>query len=380
MKWISRLLALCLLGVAGTLSAQDTSAPPLEFKQTDGSGTPRYPTTVQADHTFTAATNTITLTAGLVSGSIDTSAELAAILTDETGSGLLVFGTSPTFITPTLGAASGSTLSLSSTLTLQNGETISNATDGTITFAGVGGTNNEDLTLNFESVANSVRVSSTTGAGVTFLDDTSVWWGNGLDARLKWDTTETNDSLKLGLVVGAAADSGILFIVESADAAVNFGAATVSNPTIRLQSADATTTADWIAFFHNQTNPVIDTGNGTLRINEALSGNGLAVDVQTAQTIASGNTVAANNCGGIKLITADGAVATNTTNTFTAPDASNTGCLMTVQNTGANTITLDANASFLTVGGLDVVMTTDDVVVVMQTGSRWVQISALLAL
>lgn len=41
---------------------------------------------------------------------IDTSAELAAIVTDETGSGALVFGTSPTLVTPALGTPSALTL------------------------------------------------------------------------------------------------------------------------------------------------------------------------------------------------------------------------------------------------------------------------------
>ena len=41
-----------------------------------------------------------------------TSAELAGVISDETGSGKLVFDTSPTLITPTLGVASGTSLSL----------------------------------------------------------------------------------------------------------------------------------------------------------------------------------------------------------------------------------------------------------------------------
>lgn len=42
-----------------------------------------------------------------------TSAQLAATMTDETGSGALVFATSPTLVTPTIGAAAGTSLSLS---------------------------------------------------------------------------------------------------------------------------------------------------------------------------------------------------------------------------------------------------------------------------
>jgi len=46
----------------------------------------------------------------IISTEIDTSAELAAIIGDETGSGAAVFAASPTLVTPTLGAATATTL------------------------------------------------------------------------------------------------------------------------------------------------------------------------------------------------------------------------------------------------------------------------------
>ncbi len=57
---------------------------------------------------------------GLVSADIDTSAELDAIVTDDTGSGALVFANTPTMVTPVLGAATGTSLVLSSTITASN--------------------------------------------------------------------------------------------------------------------------------------------------------------------------------------------------------------------------------------------------------------------
>ena len=57
---------------------------------------------------------------GTASGSI-TSAQLATSLTDETGTGSAVFGTSPTLVTPALGNATGGTLSLSGMLTSTQG-------------------------------------------------------------------------------------------------------------------------------------------------------------------------------------------------------------------------------------------------------------------
>lgn len=97
--------------------------------------------------------------------------------------------------------------------------------------------------------------------------------------------------------------------------------------------------------------------------------------VPSAQTIAAGNTVAADACGTIKQITASGAVTTNTTDTFTAPAASNKGCILHVCNTGSNTITLDTNAHFKSNGAADVALGQDDCVVVGSTGTVWYQLS-----
>jgi hypothetical protein len=59
-----------------------------------------------------------------------TSSNLASAISDETGSGALVFGTSPSLITPTLGVASGTSLALT-------GTTVSNSTStGALTVAG----------------------------------------------------------------------------------------------------------------------------------------------------------------------------------------------------------------------------------------------------
>ena len=65
-----------------------------------------------------------------------TSANLAAALTDETGSGANVFATSPTLVTPNIGAATGTSLVATSTITgaellASNGLVLNNTTIGT---------------------------------------------------------------------------------------------------------------------------------------------------------------------------------------------------------------------------------------------------------
>lgn len=103
--------------------------------------------------TATGATSITLPTSGLLATtsnklsafSATTSAELAGVISDETGSGLLVFNNSPSFITPTLGAATATTINkltitaptTSATLTVANGKTFT--ASNTITLTGTDG-------------------------------------------------------------------------------------------------------------------------------------------------------------------------------------------------------------------------------------------------
>lgn len=117
--------------------------------------------------------------------------------------------------------------------------------------------------------------------------------------------------------------------------------------------------------------------NGSAAVS-AITANGLVVNPPAAQTIAAGNIITADSCGGLKEITAAGAVTTDTTNTFTAPAAGNRGCCMSVINIGSNAITLDNNALFVSAGAADVVLGAGDTVRVCSTGASgaWYQIGA----
>lgn len=87
------------------------------------------------------------------------SANLAAAVTNETGTGLLVFATGPTFVTPVLGAATGTSLVLSGSLT-------SNAlTSGRVSFAGTSGILQDDSDLTFATDT----LTFTKGAATTSL-------------------------------------------------------------------------------------------------------------------------------------------------------------------------------------------------------------------
>lgn len=75
-----------------------------------------------------------------------TSAELAGVISDETGSGALVFGTSPTLTTPNIGVATGTTLSL----TADSNQIILNSDEGsgyTMTITGTATGSAKTITL-----------------------------------------------------------------------------------------------------------------------------------------------------------------------------------------------------------------------------------------
>lgn len=202
--------------------------------------------------------------------------------------------------------------------------------------------------------------------------------------------------------------------------ALTTGCAYTSGP-IQLEKVAATATGSQILSCVNNSfeilssSPIITSASGTLTVGElktstivAKTGSGILIGSTTvvvaevrfgtagvtstmtvttgylaavsSQTIAAGDVITSSACGGVAILYAASAVTTNTTNTFTAPAASNRGCCLrlVLDRLSAN-ITLDNNALFDSAGGADVVMTAKDSVNVCQTGTYWVQTSALLA-
>ncbi|MDC1268161.1 hypothetical protein N8Z76_00350 [Gammaproteobacteria bacterium] len=92
---------------------------------------------------------------GLDQFAATTSAELAGVLSNETGSGLAVFGTSPTLITPALGTPSAIVLTNAS-------GTAASLTAGNVT-------TNANLTGPITSSGNATSVAAQTGTGTTFV-------------------------------------------------------------------------------------------------------------------------------------------------------------------------------------------------------------------
>lgn len=98
-----------------------------------------------------------------------TSANLAAAVTNETGSGALVFATSPTMVTPILGAASATSITFSSTSGIIGSTTNDNAAAGSVgeTISSVIASGSA-VSLTTATVANVTSISLTAG-------DWDVW-------------------------------------------------------------------------------------------------------------------------------------------------------------------------------------------------------------
>jgi hypothetical protein len=99
-------------------------------------------TAARADHVHPIDTSRAAVTGSLAQFGSTTSSQLAGVISDETGSGLLVFNNSPTLVSPTLGAATATSVNKlaitapanGSTLTVADGKTLT--ASNTLTFTG----------------------------------------------------------------------------------------------------------------------------------------------------------------------------------------------------------------------------------------------------
>ena len=140
-----------------------------------------------------------------------TSANLATLLTDETGTGANVFANTPTLVTPILGAATATSIngltisSTTGTLTLANGSTLATSGANSITLTSTGATNVTlptsgtlatqayvDAATASLNVHDSVKVATTTTlAAVYAAGSTGADGGTGVGATITFSATGT---------------------------------------------------------------------------------------------------------------------------------------------------------------------------------------------
>ena len=129
--------------------------------------------------TFPDATGTVALTNNKLSVFAATSSsELAGVISDETGTGALVFANTPTLVTPNIGAATGTSLVLSGDLTVNGTTTTINTVDTLVT----------DKNITIGNVATPTDATAD-GGGITLkgaVDKTFNW----VDATDAWTSSE----------------------------------------------------------------------------------------------------------------------------------------------------------------------------------------------
>jgi hypothetical protein len=166
--------------VVSGLALSDSSVV-FEGSSADDNETTLTVTNPTADRTITLpdATGTVALTNNKLDAFAATSSsELRSVISDETGTGGLVFADTPTLVTPNIGAATGTSLVLSGDLTVNGTTTTINSTEITI----------DDKNLTLGSVATPTDAGAD-GGGITLkgaTDKTFAW----IDATDAWTSSE----------------------------------------------------------------------------------------------------------------------------------------------------------------------------------------------
>ena len=181
------------LNAAGTIIFEGTTDDAHETTLSAGDPT--------GDRTITLpdATGTVALTANKLSAFAATSsAELISVISDETGSGALVFANTPTLVTPNIGAATGTSLVLSGDLTVNGTTTTINSTTVTV----------DDKNLELGSSAEPTDAGAD-GGGITLKGTTDKTF-NWVDATDAWTSSENLNLLtgKSLLIAGTSVLSG----------------------------------------------------------------------------------------------------------------------------------------------------------------------------
>jgi hypothetical protein len=217
---------------AVVLNAADVGAPPTTRSISTGTGLTgggdlSANRTIAIDSTVATLTGTQTLTnktINLASNTLQaTSAEIAAAVTDETGTGALVFANSPTLVTPALGTpASGVVTNLTGTASININGTVGATTASTGAFTTLSASGDVTLsggTANGVAFANGSKVL-TTGSALTF-DGTNfnVVRAAATDQYMSLYADGTGPTLKF---FGGAAGKIAAIVADAASASMYF--------------------------------------------------------------------------------------------------------------------------------------------------------------
>ncbi|MBL7078032.1 MerR family DNA-binding transcriptional regulator, partial [Candidatus Shapirobacteria bacterium] len=107
-----------------------------------------------------------------------------------------------------------------------------------------------------------------TGSYVKLNDDVELQLGSSFDALLVWETNDGAGGFTdyLSMVISAS-----LNWVVSADNNIDWGHSSATNPTLYIQSADETSTAEYLRLYHDGTNAHLGSGAGDIILTPASS-------------------------------------------------------------------------------------------------------------
>jgi len=272
--------------VVSGLALSDSSIV-FEGSSADDNETTLTVTNPTADRTITLpdATGTVALTNNKLDAfAATTSAELRTVISDETGTGALVFADTPTLVTPNIGAATGTSLVLSGDLTVNGTTTTINSTEITI----------DDKNLVLGAVTSPTDAGAD-GGGLTLKGNTDKTF-NWVDATDSWTSSEHLD-LASGKVLKVAGTQVLSATEYTGNAAtvtngvyttskISVLAATSSSELAEVISDETGTGALVFANTPTLTTPVLGAATATsIAFADVLVGSALATAAATATTI-----------------------------------------------------------------------------------------------
>lgn len=317
------------------------------------------PTTLTGNQTQTVqnATGTIALSSNKLSFfAATTSAELAGVISDETGSGALVFGTSPTLTTPTL---NGTTFSTTANVTAGTNAQGQGALTSDYNIITTAANNPSGVTLPTATTgrriiivnkgANTVNVYPASGAAIDALA-TNASISLNTDAVMIFNAASTTlwySSVNTQINPSEfTTGSGAVTLASATASALNLNSGTTGAVTLDSGTTGAVNVGN------NANAKTITIGNATGATSIVLNCGTGALDVGAnaiARTVTVGNTTGAST---LNLRGGTGGVAVSTGTTGTVSITSGTTGAVTFDSgtTGAVNIGNNANAKTITIG------------------------------